>query len=399
MADKRITELNLHTSLTLSDVIPIVNSSETKKTTYGSLYYGIREGLISSSNQISNLGFVESIDTGSFATTGSNTFNGDETISGSLFISGTTELGGNIVPKTAEGATLGTIDRPFSDIFVSSGSINIASDIPGDPNTTLTNIGGNILVSAGGVRLVGDASFIAATGSFSYLSGSFTHIGAAFRTGNTTIIGNHTISGSLTISGSGFINNHRILTDLDTGSLSTTGISGSLYVSESLNITHGFYVNGNKQFNYAQFSDTTTQSGSANTAYSMKFNTTDLASGFSIVDGTKITAQYTGIYNLQFSAQLDNSANTNEVVDIWFAITGSNVANSNTQLAINKAQAGNFGKSVAAWNIMLPLSASNYAEIKWSATNSTISLSSVGTQTTPTRPAVPSIIATITQIA
>lgn len=52
MADKRITELNLHTSLTLSDVIPIVNNSETKKTTYGTLYYGIREGLVSGSSQI-----------------------------------------------------------------------------------------------------------------------------------------------------------------------------------------------------------------------------------------------------------------------------------------------------------------------------------------------------------
>ena len=52
MADKRITELNLHTSLTLSDVIPIVNSGETKKTTYGSLYYGIRDGLVSGSEQI-----------------------------------------------------------------------------------------------------------------------------------------------------------------------------------------------------------------------------------------------------------------------------------------------------------------------------------------------------------
>ena len=52
MADKRITELNLHTSLTLSDVIPIVNSGETKKTTYGTLYYGIRDGLVSGSSQI-----------------------------------------------------------------------------------------------------------------------------------------------------------------------------------------------------------------------------------------------------------------------------------------------------------------------------------------------------------
>ena len=52
MADKKITELNLHTSLTLSDVIAIVNNSETKKTTYGSLYYGIRDGLFSGSSQV-----------------------------------------------------------------------------------------------------------------------------------------------------------------------------------------------------------------------------------------------------------------------------------------------------------------------------------------------------------
>ena len=52
MADKRITELNLHTSPQLSDVIAIVNSGETKKTTYGSLYYGIRDGVVSGSSQI-----------------------------------------------------------------------------------------------------------------------------------------------------------------------------------------------------------------------------------------------------------------------------------------------------------------------------------------------------------
>lgn len=52
MANKRITELNLHTSPQLSDVIAIVNNNETKKTTYGSLYYGIRDGLVSGSSQI-----------------------------------------------------------------------------------------------------------------------------------------------------------------------------------------------------------------------------------------------------------------------------------------------------------------------------------------------------------
>jgi hypothetical protein len=130
----------------------------------------------------------------------------------------------------------------------------------------------------------------------------------------------------------------------------------------------------------------------------MKFNTTDIATGFSIVSGSRITAVNTGIYNLQFSAQLDNSSNTNELVDIWFAVTGSNVPNSNTQIAINKAQAGNFGKVVPSWNTLLPLSASQYVEIKWSATGNDVILHASGSQSNPTRPALPSVIATITQI-
>jgi hypothetical protein len=340
--------------------------------------------------------------------TNSKTLIGDYRISGSLFISGTTELGGNIVPKTARGATLGTNERPFREIYVQSGSINIASDIIGDPNTTLSNIGGNILVSAGGMRLVGSAAFIATTGSFQYISGSMTQVGDYTQFGNYIMIGNKTISGSLNISGSGFINNRRILTDLDSGSYAITGsntfsgsqgISGSLYVSESIYVTDEFYLNGNKLFNYGQFSDTTTQSGSANTAYSMKLNTTDIAHNISVVSGSRITVQNTGIYNLQFSAQLDNTGNTNELIDIWFAVTGSNVPNSNTQVAINKAQAGNFGKVVPSWNTLLPLSASQYVEIKWSATGNGIILAASGSQSNPTRPSLPSVIATITQIA
>jgi hypothetical protein len=185
-------------------------------------------GVVSSSAQITAFGFISSsqtIDTGSFAITGSNLFRGDQTISGSLFISGTTELGGNIVPKTARGATLGTSERPFSEIFVSSGSINIASDTPGDPNTTLTNIGGNILVSAGGMRLVGDASFIAATGSFQYLSGSFTHIGTQLNIGDIVTTGSLEVSGSTIMVGNNTMEGNTLLS----GSF---GISGSTSFSE-----------------------------------------------------------------------------------------------------------------------------------------------------------------------
>ncbi len=165
------------------------------------------------------------------ATTGSNTFVGDQTISGSLFISGATEFGGDLVPKTARGATLGTNERPFREIYVQSGSINIASDTPGDPNTTLSNVGGNILVSAGGMRLIGDASFIAATGSFQYISGSMTQVGNYERFGDTLLIGNQITTGSLKVSGSTIMIG-------DNTMVGNTELTGSFDISGSVTITN-----------------------------------------------------------------------------------------------------------------------------------------------------------------
>jgi hypothetical protein len=105
-------------------------------------------------------------------------------------------LSGPIVPSIPSGSSLGTAQFPFGDLYVSSGSINIASDILGDPNTSLSNEGGNILVSAGGMRLVEPGnSFIAETGSFQYITGSINQVG------NYTMQGNKIITGSLSVNG------------------------------------------------------------------------------------------------------------------------------------------------------------------------------------------------------
>jgi len=171
MADKRITELNLHTSPQLSDVLPIVNSSETKKIAFGTLKEKIQEGLVSGSSQIilddvSNFtSYSSSIDARIIAATneqelsnyalisGGNEFIGDQTITGSLFVQGQTEFGGDLVPKTPQGATLGTSERPFREIYLQSGSISIESDTPGDPAATISNFNGNLDIRAAGFSI------------------------------------------------------------------------------------------------------------------------------------------------------------------------------------------------------------------------------------------------------
>jgi len=66
----------------------------------------------------------------------------------------------SIVPASSASFSLGSVDKPFKEIFVGSGSISIASPYAGVISTTITNNSGNLDISAGGVNLVGSGSFI-----------------------------------------------------------------------------------------------------------------------------------------------------------------------------------------------------------------------------------------------
>jgi hypothetical protein len=292
------------------------------------------------------------------ATTGSNIFIGNQTITGSLLVTGsTTQIGNN----TLIGNTIlsGTLDVSGSTTFKGAHELSGSNTILGN-----TIMSGSVNIS-----------------------------------GSTNIEGNTNIKGMLFVSGATDFQNHTITM---TGSMFTSGsqvITGSLDIKGNVNVASGseFYLAGNKLFNYGQFSDTTTQSGSANTAYAKKLNTTDFVHNVLIESGSRIKVLNTGIYNLQFSTQLANTANTNITFDIWLAYTGSNVANSNTQIDVNKS-AGQIGRSVAAWNFMLPIKANDYVELMWSCNASTGILAATGSASNPNRPAIPSVIATLTQV-
>jgi hypothetical protein len=291
----------------------------------------------------------------------------------------------------ANNALTASYVRPLVQDVIITGSLKVSG--------SNTLIGGTVL--SGSINISGSTT----------LNGSTSFYGTHTLSGSNTIIGNTTLSGSFEVSGSTILHNSIFIVTGSTYIKGVTAISGSTQITGSLNVVDGdinvvsgssFTRWGNKLFNYGQFSSTETQSGSADTAYAMKFNTTDFASGVSMVSNgsglTRITVANTGIYNLQFSAQLGNTANSTIDFDIWFAYTGSNIANSNTQLTISKTP-GSVGRLVAAWNFMTPITAGDYLEIIWSCTAGTGQLQAVGTQTVPTRPAIPSVIATLTQIA
>jgi len=180
-------------------------------------------------------------------------------------------------------------------------------------------------------------------------------------------------------------------------------VTGSMSVTGSVDVRGDFYHNGNKQYNYGQFYSLQTQSGSADVAYPMKFEVSDGSDGVSITNNasglpTRITPTHSGVYNIQFSNQLGNTANSDITFDIWFRISETNVPNSNTKFSLIKSL-GSGLYAVAALNFLTQINAGQYVEIMWSSAASTARFEYLGTQTTPTRPATPSIILTVTQIA
>ena len=145
---------------------------------------------------------------------------------------------------------------------------------------------------------------------------------------------------------------------------------------------------------YGAFSDTTTQTiVSANAAYAMTFNTTDAANGVSIGSpSSRLVVANQGVYNVQFSAQLDKSSGAAADVHIWLRKNGTNVPNTASKVVIQ----GTAAELVAAWNFIIQLEPTNYVELMWASSDTNVVL--LAASTTSVWPAIPSVICTITQV-
>jgi hypothetical protein len=145
---------------------------------------------------------------------------------------------------------------------------------------------------------------------------------------------------------------------------------------------------------YGSFSDTTLQTAaSINTAYAMTFNTTDSSNGVSIGSpSSRLVVDNQGVYNVQFSAQLDQTSGATANVYIWLRKNGINVENTASTVALQ----GTSARLVAAWNFIIQLEPTHYVELMWATdtTNARI----LAASTTSVWPAIPSVICTITQV-
>lgn len=134
----------------------------------------------------------------------------------------------------------------------------------------------------------------------------------------------------------------------------------------------------------------------ANTATPMLFHTTDLSSDVSIVSNSIITPVNSGIYNIQFSAQIQRTTGgSSATIDIWLRAGGVDVPNSNTSVNVQ----ANAGYLVASWNFFIALDpeGANYdAQIMWATTDTNVILQQQAANAV--HPATPSTILTVNKI-
>ena len=152
---------------------------------------------------------------------------------------------------------------------------------------------------------------------------------------------------------------------------------------------------------YGAFQDSTDQTAAnTTTAYAVTFNTTDFTNGVTLSNSSRLNVAQAGIYNLQFSIQFKNTTNDGQDVDVWFRKNGTNIDNSNSRFHLPaRKSGGDPSHLIAALNLFVSLAANDYVEIMWRPTDVGVSLEHFATSSSPTRPAVPSAIATLSFVS
>lgn len=194
----------------------------------------------------------------------------------------------------------------------------------------------------------------------------------------------------------GKTNNHGTVT-LATGNATTTTIYDERIGGDSKIIVIPYSAAAfTDSTPYGAFQDSTDQTAASTTAaYAVTFNTTDYSHGISVVSNSRLTAKSYGIYNVQFSIQFANTDTQIQDVDIWFRKNGTDIANSNSRFSIPNSHGGVDGHLIAAMNFWVELAANDYTEIMWRTSSTQVSIQQIPAQTSPTRPATPSAIVTV----
>jgi hypothetical protein len=372
----------------------------------------------------------------SFATSASyapNTtfpYTGSAIITGSLIVTGSTKLynsGSTVLEVSGSNGALFTVtDDLTGDLFtVQSGSINLFNI----SSSGVTVLSGSLTATNGFTgSLLGTASYATNSLSSSYaLTASYYNgsvVSSSYALSSSYATNSLSSSYALTASyynGSVVSSSYALSSSYATNSLSSSFATSASYAANggvtqllagpnvTLSPTNGLgqvtvsaTLSGSTIFNtatgsYGSFYDTTIQTNPvANIARSMSFNSTDITNGVSISGSTSpfntyIKTTNAGVYNIQFSAQVEKTDSGTDEITIWLRKNGIDLTDSATKLTLS----GNSTKVVAAWNWFVSSAANDYYQIIWVSADTGMRLYAEPINSTP---GIPSVILTVNRV-
>lgn len=155
---------------------------------------------------------------------------------------------------------------------------------------------------------------------------------------------------------------------------------------------------------YGAFSDFNNQTTTANTATLMALATTDFSNKVSI-SSSKIRVERAGIYNLQFSAQFENTDNAPQDVYIWLRQgndggTSADIVGSTGKVGLPaRKSVGDPFHDIKGWNYFVSMAADDYIQIYWSTTSANVSIATYAASGSPTKPSTASVVATMSFVS
>jgi hypothetical protein len=275
---------------------------------------------------------------------------------------------------TGDGGRLSNINA--ANIVGGYGNSNVAAYLP-TYTGSFTLLGGNVFTTANV-----SANYVSGNGS--QLTGMYSNVNVnnylPLYMGNlVSLTGNVTTTGNV---------NGNIITG------NTSNVSGNATVG-NLIVTGNIFANPI----YGSFWSNTTQStANVNVVQLMTFNNTDGHNSVVLGNGasnTRMIINHAGIYNVQFSVQIDKTSTKSDSVYIWLRQNGQDLANTAGYFSIAQNAA-----TVQSWNFIVnAANVGDYVELAFATNDTTISFPAYPAQTTPyVRPEIPSVIATIVPV-
>jgi hypothetical protein len=181
----------------------------------------------------------------------------------------------------------------------------------------------------------------------------------------------------------------------------TVASTGNVTIPENLRVEGDVDIIGNTSFllPHGTFYSLATQSIASTTDFQVVAfeyeDNKELLVHSTTVNNSRIYVPTGGSYELVFSGICDTTTGTNKYIEIWPAIDGSDIPDSNTRVCINTSSV----EMTVAVSYIFDMNANSYVELRTLADTTAARWKYTAAGTNPTRPATPSVIVTFKKIS